>query len=448
MKLNTKILLSMLLAVILILLCNNVFATETLNYNGLFEYEINNNEIIITKVNFDFVENSNNNSMRIPSQIDGSPIIGFNISADDTKYASQDGVLYNKDKTILYSYPKGKNASSFTIPSTVKKIQNWAFCRCENLEEVKIPSGITNIPEGAFAQSYNLTSVTIPTGVKDIGASAFSETSLIEVVIPNTVTKIWYGAFFDCPNLKTVTIPSSVTFLGDDGNGDGIFDWDMEGELLINRIILRVEEGSYAKKYAQNNKIKYEIIDTKENEKVNLSNNSIKIDTTTNVIPKNTKLLVEEVSSGNNYNIVTEAIEQDVNKFILYDISLESNNAKIQPNGKVKVSIPLPTNYDKTKIVVYRVEDNGNKVEYTTKIENINNQDYVVFETDHFSNYVVAEKKSVNEMQNEQTKKEEKEEHILDNEPKTGIISIVSILAVAIALSIVGVVISKNKMYK
>ena len=72
----------------------------------------------------------------------------------------------------------------------------------------------------------------------------------------------------------------------------------------------------------------------------------------------------------------------------MFDIKLESNGVKIQPNGKVKISIPVPDNFDKSNLVVYRVADNGDKTEYAVTI----NGDVATFETDHFSTYVLAEK--------------------------------------------------------
>lgn len=446
MKLNKKILLTILLSILLILLCNNVFATET--YKD-FEYEVNNNEVTITMFQgFKTSEDAGKGEVQVPDSINGYPVIKIG------EFAFADmGIkkitLSNTLKTIESSAFSDNSFTSIDIPASVTKIADSVFPRCNSLKSINVNANNKNYCSinGVLYTKNKDTLVTYPigkedksyvieNGVKTIEKRAFQDSKLEDITIPNTVTSIDYGAFARNNSLKKLTIPSSVKSIEDD-----VF------YLITDNITLYVEKDSYAEKYAQNNKIKYEIIGAKENEKVNLSNNSIKIDTTTNVIPQNTKLLVEEVSSGNNYNIVTKAVEQDVNKFILYDISLESNNVKIQPNGKVKVSILLPTNYDRTNITVYRVENAGNKVEYTTKIENIDNQDYVVFETDHFSNYVVAEKKTVNEKK-EEPKKEETSEHKLDNEPKTGIISITSILAVIITLSVVGIVISKNKMYK
>ena len=170
----------------------------------------------------------------------------------------------------------------------------------------------------------------------------------------------------------------------------------------------------------------------------------IKLDTTTNIVPEGTKLVAEEVKSGNNYNTVVKAVENDVEKFILYDISLVNNNATIQPNGKVKVSIPVPTGYDTSKIVVYRVAEDGTKTKYDTTIKD----GYITFETDHFSNYVVAEEKSTettttNKETSTTSDTTNTTKRELDNTPKTGeetnvatiissVLSLVSMVGIAL----------------
>ena len=420
MKRTIKIL---LLAVIIIAIgfsAKGVFATTTGEYENL-TFEMSNNQITITGYK------GNITDVVIPSEIDDYPVTAI------------------KENAFLDC----KTLKSIKISDSINKLGEAIFMYCESLSDVTLPKNIKTIPANLFCGCNNLTNVTIPTGVTKIDGGAFDGSGVVDVVIPNTVTEIWYGVFSDCSNLKTVTIPSSVTFLGDDGNGDELFVWDMEGEPLKNRITLYVEKGSYAEEYAKKKNIKYNIINSKEDTKtpISLSNNEIKMDTTTNVIPENTKLLVKEVTTGNNYNIVSKALETDVNKFVLYDISLESNNAKIQPNGKVKISIPVPNGFDKNNISVYRVEDKGNKIEYSTKIEKMEEKEYAVFETDHFSNYVIAEKTTKVE-QLQETQKQENLQHKLDNEPKTGIINVVSIVSIIVAVSLIGFTVCQKKMYK
>ena len=82
------------------------------------------------------------------------------ISVDEGNeaYASVDGVLFNKERTVLVTYPAGKENTAYTIPD----------------------------------------------GVTNVGRSAFWDCMLTSIVIPESVTKIEWGAFRDCSNLKDV----------------------------------------------------------------------------------------------------------------------------------------------------------------------------------------------------------------------------------------------------
>lgn len=121
------------------------------------------------------------------------------------------------------------------------------------------------------------------------------------------------------------------------------------------------------------------------------SSTGIKLDCNTQVIPSDVELIVEKIEEGKEYDVVAKSLSTKVEKFIAYDISLISKNVKVQPSGKVKISLPIPEGYDTNKILVFRVEENGDKTEYETTVEN----KYVTFETDHFSNYVLAQESSI-----------------------------------------------------
>lgn len=83
------------------------------------------------------------------------------ISVDDENkyYSDIDGVLFNKDKTVLLVYPEGKESESYTIPDTVTQVDNSAFgyC-CEELKDIVIPETVTRMPNQAlFTNKENLT---------------------------------------------------------------------------------------------------------------------------------------------------------------------------------------------------------------------------------------------------------------------------------------------------
>ena len=163
----------------------------------------------------------------------------ISVSPDNSDYSSQNGILFNKDKTMLITYPCGKSETSYTVPSTVVTIREGAFRYCYNITSVTIPDSVTNIYRGAFENCTGLTSVTIPnsvtyisddtfkgcTGIASItlpdsvtyiGDSAFQDcTGLLSIIISGNVTHIWDDTFKNCTALTSVTIPESVTDIGD-----------------------------------------------------------------------------------------------------------------------------------------------------------------------------------------------------------------------------------------
>ncbi|MDR1562246.1 MAG: leucine-rich repeat domain-containing protein [Dysgonamonadaceae bacterium] len=82
------------------------------------------------------------------------------VSENNKAYASENGILFNKSKSNLIKYPEGKQDASYTIPSSVTSIGEYAFCYCSGLALVTIPNSVTSIGEYAFAWCSALTSVT------------------------------------------------------------------------------------------------------------------------------------------------------------------------------------------------------------------------------------------------------------------------------------------------
>lgn len=160
-----------------------------------------------------------------------------NIYVDEynKSYCSQNGVLYNKEKTELVRYPN-KSAISYTIPYGVTKIDTWAFCSCENLASLQLPNTVKEIDQFAFYGCENLTNINMPDSVTTIGSyifgnckaltditlskniteisnSMFSGSGLASIVIPDSVNKIDDNAFANCVNLTNVTISKNVTII-------------------------------------------------------------------------------------------------------------------------------------------------------------------------------------------------------------------------------------------
>ena len=91
------------------------------------------------------------------------------VDPGNPNYSSQDGVIYNKDKTALIQYPAGK-PGGFTMPNSVTSIEPYAFAYCPGLTSVTIPDSVTSLGDEAFRNCGSLTSVSIGTTLRVLGS--------------------------------------------------------------------------------------------------------------------------------------------------------------------------------------------------------------------------------------------------------------------------------------
>lgn len=76
----------------------------------------------------------------------------INVASNNPNYASENGILYNKDKTVLICYPPCKTDKTYTMPKTLQRAQNPLVSFSSTL-----PSYIKtlNISEGFTTLGYN-----------------------------------------------------------------------------------------------------------------------------------------------------------------------------------------------------------------------------------------------------------------------------------------------------
>lgn len=124
-------------------------------------------------------------------------LTSINVITENDKYESENGILFNKGKTILIKCPPvTMNGEVYEIPNTVAEIGAQAFFT-SHIKNVIIPSSVKKIGNESFFACSNLEEVNIPEGLEQIG----------------------WRAFWRCHKIKTIVVPSSVTFI--DGGAFG-----------------------------------------------------------------------------------------------------------------------------------------------------------------------------------------------------------------------------------
>ncbi|MBR2867892.1 MAG: leucine-rich repeat protein [Clostridia bacterium] len=92
------------------------------------------------------------------------------VSADNDHYSNDAyGVLFNKDKSELISYPSCSKETEYYIPETVEVIADGAFRNASNLKGVVLPDGISAVGDYAFLYCENLEYVHISSDITVIG---------------------------------------------------------------------------------------------------------------------------------------------------------------------------------------------------------------------------------------------------------------------------------------
>ena len=327
----------------------------------------------VKKLGYEIIADTYIEKIKIPSTVITS---GLESNSDRSALAG-DGVLteveFAEGMTRIPAYVC-ENASSMekvVIPSTVTSIGSSAFNGCGGLKGVSLPDGLAQVEDAAFNRCKSLASITVPKSVTSIGDSAFANcTSLKSAVIEANGKKLFETtmgnyAFSGCTNLTSVTIPGNVTSIGDYAFSN------------CNSLVANVYKNSTGLTYCKNNKIDYRIVGSYDKKHYIQIENG----TCTN-IDESTELKVSQLKEGNDYDVVSKSF----GNFELYDLSFYKDDQKVIIDGTAIVRIPVKEGMDGSKCKVY-YNDNGT----FTDMGAVYKDGYMEFETNHFSQYVVAE---------------------------------------------------------
>lgn len=100
------------------------------------------------------------------------------ISKKNKYFSSKNGLIYDKDKEILYACPRGKKVSKLRLSDSVNLICDDTFAYCKNIQAVEIPNEKAEIRSSAFRKSKHI----IIYGKKKSTAEKFAKKHKMEFV--------------------------------------------------------------------------------------------------------------------------------------------------------------------------------------------------------------------------------------------------------------------------
>ena len=327
------------------------------------------------------------------------------------------GVLFSKDKSILIQYPMGSARDTYDIPADTTTIAMKAFYGCMYLRDIVIPDNVKVIGEGAFMECYGLENIVISQNVTDVMVCAFACNPFLEkAVVKGMDTNLGETAL--CANEFGITgitrdefveLMARYTITNDESIYDKISEHFVDtGEIFFCGTIY-CHSGSTAEKYAIENGVDYVLTHFFEGEWTYDYDNMIRYRKCIHCDELETEALettgdsdveiIEPVDPDTDFTVdVVEdyvVIEETISNNITtdfeivkaFDINLKNKDGvHVQPDGTVKVKLPLDWSKDGV-YKVYRVNDDGT----LTDMNAYRQGSHMVFDTDHFSLYVIVD---------------------------------------------------------
>lgn len=143
------------------------------------------------------------------------------VNENNPKLSSENGIVYDKNKSTLIKYPENKVWSDI-LP--VEWIGSYALWACKNLTEVTIPNSVTGIERYAFYfSSINKLTFAENSSLKYIDSYGFAHMNqLSEIALPKTLEWLGGNAFTGCILVNTIRFGGNAPELRDIVNSEGI----------------------------------------------------------------------------------------------------------------------------------------------------------------------------------------------------------------------------------
>ncbi len=172
---------------------------------------------------------------------DNKNLEAFTVKSDNKYFSAKNGILYNKDQTVMVCYPTAKKDSTLVITKELLDYKSAFDNGNDYLTEIVVEEGVTNIPSAVFGALFNVKEITIPTTVDKIGEQIFGYDSNIALTTVNynaidgksqcafmsyenlttvnfgtEVISVYESTFSGCSNLANLNFGGNIEFIGED----------------------------------------------------------------------------------------------------------------------------------------------------------------------------------------------------------------------------------------
>ena len=156
------------------------------------------------------------NVSKIPGVFAGcTSLTAVNVDSASTFFTSEDGVVYDINKTEIVFFPQGKSGE-YVTPDTLTTINNGVFQNVQNITKMTISNSVTLIGDNAFngASINEIEFVGEATGALVIGDNAFRGAYLGTLVLPAHTVSIGNDAF-NGASASSITLNEGLASIGD-----------------------------------------------------------------------------------------------------------------------------------------------------------------------------------------------------------------------------------------
>ena len=83
----------------------------------------------------------------------------FSVDPNNETFCTEDGILFEKNRTGMLRYPPAKEGASYTVPDRITSCWSGTFQDCVNLTRIELPEGLEAVGYSVFIRSAKLSEV-------------------------------------------------------------------------------------------------------------------------------------------------------------------------------------------------------------------------------------------------------------------------------------------------